>query len=125
MRTEYGIPVPAGVKKDWEANSMGREGAGSVLRKYHTPLEWGDPENCVAWFDRFERLRTVVGHYPNGRSVIVRINANGKWSAAFGRAAKAIEARSDATPKSGAARQGESAVASAICPTSSSIGDKL
>jgi hypothetical protein len=43
----------------------------------------------------------------------------------FGRPAKAIEARSDATPKSDAARQGESAVASAICPTSSSIGDKL
>jgi hypothetical protein len=86
MRTEYGMPVPRGVRKDWEANSMGCEGAGGVLRRYHTPPEWGDPAKCVAWFDRFERLRVIAGHYENQRSATVRIDANGKWSATFGAA---------------------------------------
>jgi hypothetical protein len=82
-RMEYGVPVPRGVQKDWEANSMGREGAGAYLRSHHAPADWGDPTNCVAWFDRFGRCRLCVGHYANGRAVTMRKDANGKYGTTF------------------------------------------
>jgi hypothetical protein len=53
-----------------------------LTRRYSVPSEWGGPTNCVTWRDRFQRLRLIVAHYPNGRSATVRIDANGnrKWT---------------------------------------------
>ena len=86
MKTEYGVPVPRGVRKDWDVSSMDTASSGSLMRRYHTDPMWEDPTRCVAWFDRFERLRVCVAHYPNGRSATLRKDANGKWSMTFGKA---------------------------------------
>jgi hypothetical protein len=86
METKYGVAVPRGVRKDWDCSSMDAASGGHVLRKYHADPMWDDPKRCVAWFDRFDRVRVIVGHYWNGRSAVVRINANGGWSATFDRA---------------------------------------
>lgn len=84
MKREYDIPVPRGVPKDWEANSIVPESAGEALRRYYVPEGWGVPTKAVGWFDRFGRQRCLVGHYLNGRSALVRIDANGNWKTSFG-----------------------------------------
>jgi hypothetical protein len=84
VKTEYGVPVPRGVPRDWEATSMDRAGAATILKMRGVPADWGDPDNCVAWFDRFGRCRAIVGHYANGRSALVRIDANGISKTTFG-----------------------------------------
>ena len=83
MKTEYGIPVPRGVQKDWEAwNAL--SGSEESLLRYSVPAEWGAPVAAVAWMDRFKRTRLLSAHYPNGRSATVRIDANGNWKTTFG-----------------------------------------
>lgn len=83
----YGIPVPRGVPKDWRAQLVRRDIAGTLLRKFTAPTEWGDPFRCVAWMDRFERTRLIVGHFDNERSATVRIDMNGNWKTKFGEVA--------------------------------------
>lgn len=80
----YGIPVPRGVPKDWKPTAKTLGIGGPVLREYSVPLDWEDPVKCVAWFDRFGRLRIIVGHYANGRSATVRIDAEGVSRTIFG-----------------------------------------
>lgn len=80
----YGIPVPRGVRKDWEVTSMTLDSAGAFMRRHSVPVGWGDPDNCVAWFDRFGHCRVCVGHFSNGRAVTVRRDANGSWKASYG-----------------------------------------
>jgi hypothetical protein len=84
MRAVFGIPVPRGVQKDWEAVPMAADKAAALLRCFGAPAEWGEPTACVRWEDRFGRTRLHVGHYTNGRSVTVRIDANGNPAARFG-----------------------------------------
>lgn len=80
----YGIPVPRGVPKDWEVHRLTDNAAGSLLRGYTVPLDWNDPTANAAWYDRFKRPRLIVGHYANGRSATVRIDANGVSRTIFG-----------------------------------------
>jgi len=82
MRTEYGIPVPRGVQKDWTSGTM--LNARPFLCRYTIPHEWGEPSKCAMWRDRFGRLRLIVAHYSNGCSATVRIDANGNWKTSFG-----------------------------------------
>lgn len=60
MKLTYGIPVPRGVQKDWDATSMTLDSSGNMLRAEGVRADWSDPIKCVAWFDRFERLRLCV-----------------------------------------------------------------
>lgn len=80
----YGVPVPRGVQKDWEATSMTLDSGGMMFRNYGVPEAWGDPLKCVAWFDRFERVRACVGHYANGRAALFRKDMNANWKLSFG-----------------------------------------
>jgi hypothetical protein len=106
VKTKYGVPVPRGVQKDWEASPMGLDGAGEYLRSHHAPNYWGDPTRCVAWFDRFGRCRLCVGYYANGRAVTMRKDANGKYSATFHFApASAGEAQRAETTKIGSVHE--------------------
>lgn len=92
MKTEYGISVPRGVQKDWDACSMGQGGAGEYLRTRHVPADWGDPIRCVAWFDRFGRCRICIGQYANGREAVVRSDANNNHRTTFTAGPAQIEA---------------------------------
>jgi hypothetical protein len=83
-KTEYGVPVPRGVRKDWTAYNRSARGEPFTLRGYGVPLEWGDPTICVVWRDRFGRARLCVGHYANGRSATIRTDANGRQKTTFG-----------------------------------------
>jgi hypothetical protein len=94
-KTEYGVPVPRGVRKDWEATSMAAKSAGMFLRHCLIPEAWNDPIKCVAWFDRFGRARACVAYYGNGRSALVRRDANGGFKTTFGQ----VPAPADATPR--------------------------
>lgn len=87
MATVYGIEQPAGIRKAWEATSMEEKSAGAMLRRYHAPEDWGDPTNCVAWFDDEGDgpLRVCVAHYANGRSATLRRSA-ARFSLTLGRA---------------------------------------
>lgn len=87
MSLVYGIPKPVGVRKDWEPCSMCLDTAGELLRDYLTPEDWGDPAECVAWFDENGNgpLRIIVAHYHNGRSAMVRRSPTGKCTITWGR----------------------------------------
>lgn len=117
QKTAYGIPVPRGVQKDWDATSMTRDSAGAFLLRY-AGNEWGDPVRCVAWFDRFERCRLCVGEYANGRSITVRIGINGNWKASFGAASV------DTHPKGGDANAAPALLSGAV-PTQSGDAQPL
>lgn len=84
MKTAYGVPVPRGVYKTWEASSMTLDSGGAMLRGRGVPAGWDDPLKCVAWFDTFGRCRACVGYYANGRAVLLRSDMNGKWSLKIG-----------------------------------------
>lgn len=70
---------------------MTRDSGGDYLRSKYVPAPWGDPIRCVAWFDRFGRCRTCVGHYANGRAALVRADANGKWRTEFSNASASVD----------------------------------
>lgn len=84
MKTEYGIPVPRGVQKDWSIAKVDGVRAQAWLRDCNVPSDWGQPTLCITWRDRFYRRRLIVAHYPKGRSATVRIDANGNWKTTFG-----------------------------------------
>lgn len=83
-KTAYGVRVPRGVQKDWGVTTMSRSGGSEWFRRHSAPAGWGDALKCVVWRDRFGRCRACVAHYANGRSALVRIDANGVWKTSFG-----------------------------------------
>lgn len=84
MKTAYGVPIPRGAHKSWEASSMRLDSGGAMFRQHLVSDHWGDPVKCVAWFDTFGRCRACVGHYANGRSAVLRIDMNGHWNLRLG-----------------------------------------
>lgn len=82
----YGVPKPRGINRAWEATSMVCFGAGEVMRRYHTPADWGTPAKAVAWFAS-DNLRVMVCDYPNGRRATLRKKAR-NYTIEFGLASQ-------------------------------------
>ena len=110
MKMAYGVPVPSGAHKDWEASSMTKDSGGLYLRRFSVPADWGDPTACVGWFDRLQRCRACVAHYGNGRAVLLRADMNGKWKLSFGNAPASVDERSKSQDQQGLGPKDASAV---------------
>ena len=75
---------PAGIRKDWERCSLGKDSAKAALGQFHDRMG-AEVKEAVCWLDDNGCLRRMVVDYENGRRVDMSQRANGTNVIRFGR----------------------------------------